>query len=130
LPAGVLLRADLTIENPGDMYAGNNEMHILFTIGTSDVEEEDMDAGASTLSIHPNPGSGITTFTYRLPRSGAVHLALYDIYGKLVAETRERGIAGTGSAQLDVSGLPSGIYTARLQGEGGVRLVRKLIVRR
>ncbi len=85
------------------------------------------------LSSFPNPFSTSITISYELPRRGQVDLTIVDVSGKVVARllsgeaVRKSGsVAWNRIARTD-SRLPSGVYFARLEFEGGVT-ARKLVV--
>jgi len=84
---------------------------------------------------HPNPFGGQGQLTYGLPRSGRVRLTIYDLQGRRVATLVDRvDIAGWRSVVWDgrdSAGRPvaSGMYLARLEAAGGVR-VQKIVVAR
>jgi len=82
---------------------------------------------------YPNPvlinsGSSITTFQYRLAHSSNITLAVYDIFGRLVAQLFS-GVAGEGNhiVQFDADKLQSGTYFYKLQTPG-TSLVRMMMV--
>jgi uncharacterized delta-60 repeat protein len=65
---------------------------------------------------HPNPFNPTTTLTYHLPKAASVELNVYDVIGSLVG-TLSSGWhpAGAHDIVFDASGLPSGIYFARIE---------------
>lgn len=67
------------------------------------------------LDAYPNPFNAASTVQYTIPRTGDVHLALFDILGREVM-TLEEGMvqAGRHSLSLDASTLASGTYFLRL----------------
>ncbi|RJP74387.1 MAG: T9SS C-terminal target domain-containing protein [Candidatus Zixiibacteriota bacterium] len=77
---------------------------------------------------HPNPFNPVTALGFRLPATGYVSVRVYDTAGReirtLVEGWRE---AGSHEVTFDASGLPSGIYFARLSA-GGKTQVQKLIL--
>ncbi len=76
----------------------------------------------------PNPFVSEAMIRYRLPQAADVRLAIYDVTGREVARlasgTRE---AGFHEARWSASGVPNGIYYARL--EWGGRVATKKLVR-
>ncbi|MEM1043227.1 MAG: T9SS type A sorting domain-containing protein [Bacteroidota bacterium] len=70
---------------------------------------------------YPNPFVGRTTFEYALPESGAVHLAVYDLTGRLVAVLVDAvQTADTYRVSFDAAGLASGVYLTRLRAGDAV----------
>ncbi|RJP76230.1 MAG: T9SS C-terminal target domain-containing protein [Candidatus Zixiibacteriota bacterium] len=81
-----------------------------------------------TLSASPNPFNPVTAIGYRLSAPGLVTLRVYDTAGREVAALvdgwRE---AGSHQVTFDASGLPSGIYFARLTA-GTFTQIQKLVL--
>ncbi|RJP77282.1 MAG: T9SS C-terminal target domain-containing protein [Candidatus Zixiibacteriota bacterium] len=81
-----------------------------------------------TLTAFPNPFNPETALGFRLSAPGHVSLKVYDTAGRgvttLVDSWRE---AGEHQATFDASGLPSGIYFARLEA-GEFSATQKLIL--
>jgi len=78
--------------------------------------------------VHPNPFNPSTTIRFELPAGKLVTLRIYDTAGREVA-TLVDGFRQPGSHQVtfDATGLPSGLYFARLQA-GSFTHTRKLIL--
>lgn len=84
----------------------------------------DLPASLALGRAHPNPFNPATTISYALPRSGRVHLAVYDLGGRLVRRMVDgpqqaghhaaiwRGRDDTGRP------VPSGAYIYRLEADG------------
>ena len=69
-----------------------------------------------TLSNHPNPFNGTTTFVYSIPVDGKVILEIYDLVGnKVKVAVDETQSAGTYSLKLDANQLQPGVYTATIK---------------
>jgi hypothetical protein len=84
----------------------------------SGVNEEDL---VNEIQLHPNPSTGI--FTVNVPDQINIQASVFDALGKLVTTSSEKG-----SFNLDLSEVPVGIYTLRLDTESGT--VTKKLVRR
>lgn len=71
-------------------------------------------------AAYPNPSRSIATIRYRLPRSTAVALHLYDMLGRLVY-SMDPGIQGPGlhTAQVRTVDLPAAVYVYRLTTDFG-----------
>jgi len=71
---------------------------------------------------------------YTLPRSGRVHLAVYDLQGRLVRTLADE-VQSAGQHSLSWSGsgadgqpLASGVYFCRMEAEGGFSASRKMVM--
>jgi hypothetical protein len=71
------------------------------------------------ISVFPNPSSGI--FTVNVPDQSNIQASVFDALGKLVSTSNE-----TGTFNLDLSDVPVGIYTLRLDTESGT-VTKKLV---
>ncbi len=73
----------------------------------------------ASLQVYPNPFNPLTTLKFNVPRTGNVSLKIYDVAGRAVAELHQGQLAaGQFSVNFDGANLASGIYFARLQGDG------------
>jgi hypothetical protein len=82
------------------------------------VEIKDFRSQISDFGIanYPNPFTGSTTFSYKLPESKQVHLQVFNNLGLLVAEpVNEFQQNGEHKMIWDAEDLPEGIYYCRLQ---------------
>jgi hypothetical protein len=82
----------------------------------SGVNEEDL---VNEIQLHPNPSSGI--FTINVPDQTNIQSSVFDALGKLVTTSSEKG-----SFNLNLSDMPVGIYTLRLDTESGT-VTKKLL---
>ncbi|TKJ37941.1 hypothetical protein CEE37_13330 [candidate division LCP-89 bacterium B3_LCP] len=77
---------------------------------------------------YPNPFNPATVISYKLPDASRVHLSVYDVNGRLVADLingwRD---AGAHQVTFDGSDLPSGVYFAKLQA-GDFNHTQKIIL--
>ena len=74
--------------------------------------------GAGTcaeLSVSPNPASGSAVLTLRGAPSGAFECRIYDLDGRIVSECI---LDGSTPLDVDMSGLPAGVYAACWEGAG------------
>jgi len=80
------------------------------------------------LSAFPNPFNPSATISFSLSRESGITLSVFDLAGGSVKTLAEgRWHAGKHSVLFDGSGLPSGIYFARLTA-GGAQATQKLLL--
>ena len=81
--------------------------------------EDGPDLDGFGLANAPNPFRASTTLEVRLAAAADVRVAVYDVLGRQVA-TLADGPRSAGTARLawDASGLPAGLYVARLEVDG------------
>jgi hypothetical protein len=78
----------------------------------------------------PNPASTITSFNYDLPSAGVVSVEVFNLNGeKMFANSFGNVEAGSHNFGLNVSALPSGMYSVRLSSNG-VGVTRMITVTR
>jgi hypothetical protein len=83
-----------------------------------------------TLRIMGNPASSSTVVRYGLRSPGQAHLGLYDLSGRLIKSLVDRfEYPMVNSIDVDLRGLPSGVYFARLDANGA-QVSQKLTVQR
>ena len=83
----------------------------------------------STLSVGPNPSSGLVRVRVRSAPGQPVTVAVVDAAGRLVATLARGAVAADGGLDLgfDASALPAGVYVVRATGPR-VRLAQRLTV--
>lgn len=87
----------------------------------------------NTLELHavyPNPFNPSTTLRYDIAESGNVRIRIYDTLGREVAELiNEQQAAGSHEISFDAEGLATGVYVARMEAGGEVRVQRLTLIR-
>ena len=101
--------------------------HSISGVGLSEEGETD---SFVFLDRIPTSGSVMTGVSLKIGRPGAIEI--YNVSGRLVRRITWAGVGKVHLMQLDVSGLPGGVYMARARDERGwqVGAVRKLVVLR
>jgi hypothetical protein len=81
--------------------------------------------------LGPNPARSVASVRFSLSGGEPVELRLYDITGSLVQPGRvvKATSGGPTAVQLDLRGLPAGVYFANLR-HGSEELSRKLVIQR
>ena len=78
----------------------------------------------------PNPFNQESILTFSLDMASDVNLQIFDIRGRIVSEIlSERLGPGQHKASFDATGLPSGIYVARLKHERGLEIFKIALIR-
>jgi hypothetical protein len=99
-------------------------------LGGGGSQAEPMALSQSSIELHPNPTkAGRVTVQYSLPRAEPLRVALLDVSGRAL-RTQEVAASGVkGSVTIDVRGLSSGVYVARLVA-GDLSVSKSLVVER
>jgi hypothetical protein len=89
---------------------------------------EDLPVGFGLGAAYPNPFNPVTVVPFTLPETGHAELAVYNTSGDRVAVLHS-GMTQRGNHRVsfDASGLPSGVYFARLSCQGATDS-RKLVL--
>lgn len=103
--------------------------------GPAHLEAAPIPATLRLAQNRPNPFNPRTTFTFSLPRSGWVLLAIYDVRGAQVATLVDahlpagEQIAGWDGLNSRGVAVPSGVYFARLTTPTGLRTAKVTLAR-
>jgi hypothetical protein len=93
----------------------------------SDVIEVDV-FSVTTLQLkqnYPNPFNPSTKIKYSVPQSGFVNLSVYNLLGEKVTElVNETLTSGEYEADFNATGLPSGIYIAKLSSDNHIQTIK------
>lgn len=105
----------------------------LLVTGTSTAVDDKPPTAPSTFGLlqnYPNPFNPSTTIVFSLERAGFIQLDIHNLIGQKVA-TLATGLWPPGEHRLswEATGLPSGIYLARLQGGGQTQMKRLVLAR-
>lgn len=82
----------------------------------SSVTDLDVDA---TLSIYPNPSTGVFTLTYSLKNAQNVTVEMFDLAGKALYSTTASGIRGENKTNISLNNAAKGIYFVKVTTENG-----------
>lgn len=90
------------------------------------LDDQLADAGIATLETYPNPTTGIVRLEIVLNQMEDLAIHVYDVNGRTIYQ--EDMYTTTYSSDLDLTDLPSGVYTLQLstaQGSATTRLIRR-----
>jgi hypothetical protein len=92
------------------------------TVGITEIQFE------NSLHAYPNPTNGSLALDFYLPEEKKLQVQLIDITGRIAySEKAGTYAAGKNKIQMDLSGLPAGIYFLRISGKG-IQCTRKIVL--
>ncbi len=133
--AGTVLVADVykgsNSSNPAEITSFNGKVYFRATTGsgTELFTIEGITTAASVIasnhkpSIYPNPATRVFHLDWSLSGTGIV--SVYDLNGRI---WRQFNLADSSNKELDISGLPSGVYIVECQGNKGIWKIKLLKV--
>ncbi|MBB3837535.1 chitodextrinase [Runella defluvii] len=89
-------------------------------------EEEEL---SQTLSVFPNPSTGVVNVDYIAEKAEKVNVQVVGLSGLVLQEREEQAVKGKNSFSLDLSTEKIGFYLIRLQNESKSRTSKVLIQR-
>ena len=96
-------------------------LHLTINVG---IDEYDF---AASMTVYPNPTTGILNIQIANLGTPISKFLLYDIYGKLVDKVWLQNSDSTETAQIDLAELSNGIYFVKAVADGKVVAVRKVV---
>lgn len=99
--------------------------HVNFT--TLQNDGIDVNDNVANVAIYPNPTSDVTTISVS-GITGDVNITIVDLNGRTVM-TNQMSCNGDCNKTLEVNSLAKGSYFVRINGENGLNMVKKLIVK-
>lgn len=101
----------------------------IFSFVINDVKEEQLPAGYYISNNFPNPFNPKTRIGITLPNSGEVKIEIFNLLGQMVADAIERTMdAGTNFIEIELNGLPNGIYFLRMKIDNKYNVVKKVML--
>lgn len=119
---GVTTTARLMIRAIDNVFLNVNTTNFAINsnMNVDDVNKED------ALTIYPNPSKGIFTIELNT-KANNVSYAVFNLEGKLIAQSNINNNGGKISQQVNLSHLPSGTYVVQVNN-GGEKISKKLII--
>lgn len=109
----------------GDMDMAVDPVCFSFCVACIDVSTEEAEF-ESRLELFPNPTSGLTRLGFNFEQPEALQVRISNSLGQLI-QTQQIGDALTGTVELNVSNLPSGMYFVQISN-GSVQTTKRLMV--
>jgi hypothetical protein len=67
------------------------------------------------LLIFPNPAEDLVKIRYNIPNDGFVKISLYNVLGEKLADVvNNYGLKGINNSDLNLSSIPSGVYSIKM----------------
>ena len=103
-------------------------IHATFVLVALTQENSNVPKGFTLMQNYPNPFNPSTKIKFDVPKQVLVKLTIYDVLGREVAVlVKENLTAGTYSAELNASNLPSGVYFYKLSA-GDYTATKKMVL--
>ncbi|MFC2083655.1 FISUMP domain-containing protein [Bacteroidota bacterium] len=115
--------------NP-DVYTTTSESDGSFEFNNiTSVEEGSLPLEYEVSNNYPNPFNPITRINIKTPKTSNIRIELYNITGERVRKIREQKLnSGNNYIDLELSGLPNGVYIARISIDEKYLVIRKLML--
>lgn len=95
----------------------------------TDVKENELPTGYSISENYPNPFNPKTRIGITLPNSGKVKIDIYNVLGQKVTEAIDKALnTGTNYLDIELAGLPNGIYLAHITLDDKYTMTKKLML--
>jgi hypothetical protein len=128
---------DLTVPQPGyssmiyipndQVYSNGNAAGIRLNLeDPNGIMESDI---SSTISITPNPSTGLVNITVDLVGSTSLKSEVMSIDGTVVSSFTERNMSGLVNKTLDLSELANGVYFIKISTDKGVHTSKVMITK-
>ena len=113
--AGFVTPPDGSVGRELRMIAVTSEGQAFEADVVTDVQGEGVPSELSIDSVYPNPSSGAVVLSVTMPAAALVHVEVFDVSGRRIAERTENLPVGRElPVSLALSGTPSGVYLVRL----------------
>jgi hypothetical protein len=128
---------DLTVPQPGyssmiyipndQVYSNGNAAGIRLNLeDPNGIMESDI---SSTISIRPNPSTGLVNIAVDLVGSTSLKSEVMSIDGTVVSSFTERNMSGLVNKTLDLSELANGVYFIKISTDKGVHTSKVMITK-
>jgi hypothetical protein len=94
-----------------------------------DEEAQQQMLAESTISLSPNPTTGLTNVAFELPAEQPFSIRAYDMSGRLVLSHDGMAVEGAKSYSLNLGNFADGVYLIDFQSEG-YKAQKRLVVQK
>lgn len=100
-----------------------------FSFTVTEVKDEQLPTGYAISNNFPNPFNPKTRIDITLPNSGVVKIEVFNLLGERVTEAIENIMnAGTNFVDMELNGLPNGIYLLRIKIDEKYTVFKKVML--
>ena len=100
-----------------------------FSFTVTEVKDEQLPTGYAISNNFPNPFNPKTRIGLTLPNSGDVKIEVFNLLGQMAADVIERTLdAGTNFIDIELNGLPNGMYFLRMKIDNKYNVVKKVML--
>jgi uncharacterized protein (TIGR02145 family) len=98
-------------------------------INITDIKETNLPTGYSVSENYPNPFNPRTRIDITMPNSGNVKVEIFNTLGqRVMQEINKQFGAGNNNIDLELNGLPNGIYFARMIVDNKYTVIKKMML--
>lgn len=124
-----LPRITLNLHVGPNVYNTTTSANGSFSFTITEVKDEQLPTGYAISNNFPNPFNPKTRIGITLPNSGEVKIEVFNLLGESVAEAIENIMdAGTSFVDIELNGLPNGIYLLRIKIDEKYIVVKKVML--
>ncbi len=112
-----------------NIFTASTDSAGYFTINLTEVKEETLPKDYTISNNYPNPFNPRTRIDFTLPQTSKIKVEIFNSIGQNVGNTIEKEMqAGNNYIDLELNGLPNGVYFARINVNDRYNVVRKLML--
>ena len=112
-----------------NIFTASTDSAGYFTINLTEVKEETLPKNYTISNNYPNPFNPKTRIDFSLPQSSKIKVEIFNSIGQNVGNTIEKEMqAGNNYIDLELNGLPNGVYFARINVNDRYNVVRKMML--
>ncbi|MFH0734556.1 MAG: FISUMP domain-containing protein [bacterium] len=112
-----------------EVYTTQTNIEGFFTINLTEVKEETLPENYSISNNFPNPFNPTTRINFLLPQTSTIQVEIFNTIGQNVGPRIEKEMqAGNNYIDLELNGLPNGVYFAKINVNDQYTVVRKLML--
>ena len=120
---------DLKLYIHPNVYNTTTSTNGSFSFTITEVKDEQLPTGYAISNNFPNPFNPKTRIGITLPNSGEVKIEVFNLLGQMVADAIEKSLdAGTNFIDIELNGLPNGMYFLRMKIDNKYNVVKKVML--